>query len=270
MPYDLPAATADSLVGMLTSYVLNRPELKGIRDRIQTVLSKRAFRVLSVQAFETFAENLTADEKLADYFDSGMIEMPAVQEHLTAYIVNNTPIDVTELARLHAKRHLKPVEAADIQPLLNDYLKQLRETFYNDPTYGEILHRQDTLTILAVVERIEAKLDADIRDLRRPAPGAKPRVFISYSRKDGEDFAANLREQLLDESISLWQDRAKMEGGKNWWNQITDALETCHVHGVDRHTRSDELAHCAQRMALRTATGRVRLPGTGARITDRL
>ena len=55
----------------------------------------------------------------------------------------------------------------------------------------------------------------------------KPRVFLSYARKDGEEFAANLRKRLEDQEpeISLWQDRTEMEGGVGWWNQIEHALD---------------------------------------------
>jgi hypothetical protein len=54
-----------------------------------------------------------------------------------------------------------------------------------------------------------------------------PRVFISYSREDGEDFATALRQRLENEEpeITLWQDRAKMQGGVGWWSQITTALD---------------------------------------------
>ena len=55
-----------------------------------------------------------------------------------------------------------------------------------------------------------------------------PRIFISYARKDGESFAADLRARLTaifgDEA--LWRDRDRLEGGIGWWAQITQALET--------------------------------------------
>ncbi len=56
---------------------------------------------------------------------------------------------------------------------------------------------------------------------------SKPRVFISYARKDGEAFALKLRQRLETEEseITLWQDRAKLEGGVGWRKQITDALD---------------------------------------------
>jgi hypothetical protein len=55
----------------------------------------------------------------------------------------------------------------------------------------------------------------------------KPRAFLSYARKDGEEFARRLRDRLEREhpEITLWQDRAEMEGGVGWWKQITDALD---------------------------------------------
>ena len=52
-----------------------------------------------------------------------------------------------------------------------------------------------------------------------------PRVFISYARTDGEPFAAELRQRLEAEHIPLWQDRVGMEGGRDWWQQITEALD---------------------------------------------
>ena len=55
--------------------------------------------------------------------------------------------------------------------------------------------------------------------------GVAPRVFLSYARNDGEPFATQLRQRLQDENIPLWQDRVGMEGGKDWWLQITEALE---------------------------------------------
>ena len=59
---------------------------------------------------------------------------------------------------------------------------------------------------------------------KRPVAG-KPRVFISYSRKDGEEFATDLRQRLEAENIPLWQDRVGMEGGRDWWLQIVEALD---------------------------------------------
>jgi WD40 repeat protein len=53
----------------------------------------------------------------------------------------------------------------------------------------------------------------------------EPRVFLSYARADGEPFATNLRQRLEAEHIPLWQDRVGLEGGRDWWLQITEALD---------------------------------------------
>jgi hypothetical protein len=50
------------------------------------------------------------------------------------------------------------------------------------------------------------------------------RVFISYSRKDGVEYAHNLRKQLEAEGLSVWQDLVALEGGRDWWAQVEETL----------------------------------------------
>jgi len=52
------------------------------------------------------------------------------------------------------------------------------------------------------------------------------RIFISYSRKDGAGTAATLRRDLEAEHLSVWQDIAALEGGRDWWSQIEEALRS--------------------------------------------
>ena len=52
------------------------------------------------------------------------------------------------------------------------------------------------------------------------------RIFISYSRKDGAEFAASLRKKLQKQDLSIWQDLIALEGGRDWWSQIEDALKS--------------------------------------------
>jgi TIR domain-containing protein len=60
---------------------------------------------------------------------------------------------------------------------------------------------------------------------RHKSPQQRSGVFISYARSDGEAFAHRLRQQLEKQNVPLWQDRVGMEGGRDWWSQITDALD---------------------------------------------
>jgi WD40 repeat protein len=52
------------------------------------------------------------------------------------------------------------------------------------------------------------------------------RVFISYSRTDGATFASELRSKLLSKDLSVWQDIVALEGGRDWWTQIEEALRS--------------------------------------------
>jgi WD40 repeat protein len=61
---------------------------------------------------------------------------------------------------------------------------------------------------------------------RYKSPQQRSGVFISYARSDGEAFAHRLRRQLEKQNIRLWQDRVGMEGGRDWWSQITEALDS--------------------------------------------
>jgi len=52
------------------------------------------------------------------------------------------------------------------------------------------------------------------------------RTFISYSRKDAAEYAAWLRTWLGERDLSVWQDIVALEGGRDWWSQIEDALKS--------------------------------------------
>jgi WD40 repeat protein len=54
----------------------------------------------------------------------------------------------------------------------------------------------------------------------------KEGVFISYARRDGKHFAEKLRDHLEREGIPCWQDIVGMEGGRDWWMQIQDAINS--------------------------------------------
>jgi hypothetical protein len=52
-----------------------------------------------------------------------------------------------------------------------------------------------------------------------------PRIFISYARLDGQEFADSLRRKLEKLDFSVWQDITAMEGGRDWWEQISEAIK---------------------------------------------
>ncbi len=55
-----------------------------------------------------------------------------------------------------------------------------------------------------------------------------PRVFISYARTDGEEFAAKLFDMLTAElgEGTILMDRRNLEGGKPWWKQLKGMLDS--------------------------------------------
>ena len=52
------------------------------------------------------------------------------------------------------------------------------------------------------------------------------RIFISYAREDGARFATDLREKLLRQELSVWQDIISLEGGRDWWSQIEETIRS--------------------------------------------
>ena len=63
-----------------------------------------------------------------------------------------------------------------------------------------------------------------------PSP---PRIFISYARSDGENFARDLRRRLTGEyGFAVWQERTEIGVGEAWWQQIVAALTSEHVEHI--------------------------------------
>jgi NB-ARC domain/TIR domain/APAF-1 helical domain len=50
-------------------------------------------------------------------------------------------------------------------------------------------------------------------------------IWVSYSRKDAQEYASELRRWLLREDLSVWQDLT-LEGGRDWRSQIEDTLKS--------------------------------------------
>jgi WD40 repeat protein len=54
---------------------------------------------------------------------------------------------------------------------------------------------------------------------------SSPRIFVSYARADAE-LGRTLTERLArDHGFTIWRDLADLEGGTDWWRQITDAID---------------------------------------------
>jgi len=51
-----------------------------------------------------------------------------------------------------------------------------------------------------------------------------PRIFISYSTRDGTEAASALRKRLEDAGFAIWQDVVALRGGRDWWSQIEETI----------------------------------------------
>jgi WD40 repeat protein len=59
-----------------------------------------------------------------------------------------------------------------------------------------------------------------------------PRIFISYANSDGAASARALRLKLEAAGFAIWQDIVSLEGGRDWWTQIEEAIRAPSVEHV--------------------------------------
>jgi hypothetical protein len=102
-----------------------------------------------------------------------------------------------------------------------------------------------------------------------PAPSSA-RTFISYSRKDGAKFAAWLRNELERKRLSVWQDLITLQGGRDWWSQIEDALKSKALQHFVLVVTPAALASPVVRREIRLARqeGKTVCPVKGPGLTD--
>ena len=96
------------------------------------------------------------------------------------------------------------------------------------------------------------------------------RIFISYSRRDGKVAADRLRDELLKERFSVWQDLVALEGGVDWWSQIESALRSKPLQHFVLVTTPAALKSAVVRREIRLARqeGKTVLPVRGPGFQD--
>ena len=60
-------------------------------------------------------------------------------------------------------------------------------------------------------------------------PLDKPRVFISYARKDGAALAQRLQKDLNGKGFDVWLDTQRIAGGATWTRELDAAIDSCQV-----------------------------------------
>jgi tetratricopeptide (TPR) repeat protein len=92
---------------------------------------------------------------------------------------------------------------------------------------GDDRERARTMSAIADALSQRGELE-EARQIRRKINeiAGVARIFISYSRRDGAEFATQLRSRLVTENLSIWQDIIALEGGRDWWSMVQDALKS--------------------------------------------
>ena len=54
----------------------------------------------------------------------------------------------------------------------------------------------------------------------------KPRLFLSYGRKDAKGLADRLHDDLEAAGYDVWRDTEKLRGGNDWQQKIVDGLRS--------------------------------------------
>jgi WD40 repeat protein len=96
------------------------------------------------------------------------------------------------------------------------------------------------------------------------------RTFISYSRQDGARAARCLRWWLVKHRLSVWQDIDALEGGRDWWSQIEEALKSKALQHFVLIVTPAALAspHVRREIRLARQEGKTVCPIKGPGLTD--
>ncbi len=54
----------------------------------------------------------------------------------------------------------------------------------------------------------------------------KPRLFLSYGRRDAEKLSERLEADLTAQGYQVWHDRRKIRSGREWEQEIQDGLRS--------------------------------------------
>src|SRR5262249_419223 len=86
--------------------------------------------------------------------------------------------------------------------------------------YQAVNSRSKVQEATFTTEKRSAIITSAMRDV------SSPRIFLSYSRKDGLEFARGLQAMLEAEGLSLYRDLSDLEGGVDWWRQVETAIKS--------------------------------------------
>jgi formylglycine-generating enzyme required for sulfatase activity len=247
----IPQAVQDLIQQSIVTAIWKRPEVAPLREPIESALQSGVFASLLQEAFTIFAER--SQDELPEFFNEGYLRMPAVLDHLSAYVVAGKAADLDELAALYAKRHLEPAKAQDVRQLLEGYLRQLRETLSSHPAYGPLLLARDvqsmSVALMNLRDHMNERFDEVIGLLNRHLADPAIRevverktgthVFLSYSRANLVQ-ATKIHNALKDAGHEVWQDVNSVNPGDNWQKSIQDGIKRAYAMVLVLSSQSTE------------------------------
>ena len=93
-------------------------------------------------------------------------------------------------------------------------------------------HHGALLSALADYAAIAYKTQGQVKveDPLLPSRLVKPKsIFVSYRHDDYPEYVKPLVETLSDNGMNVWIDQSYLEGGQEWLDKVTHALDECSV-----------------------------------------
>ncbi|CAB9508657.1 MTH538 TIR-like domain (DUF1863) [Seminavis robusta] len=102
----------------------------------------------------------------------------------------------------------------------------VREILY-DVIHEAMTNARGYQTTISKAGNVKTLVRTDLTAESGNSVGKKGPLFISYSRRDWEDFVLPLINQLHDKKYRVWVDQNLLVGGDDWMDKIGEALDHC-------------------------------------------
>lgn len=225
--------------GSISTYTKDGISIKmNIRGEFQigTVTYPGSVDVNLLYAFDPLAVRRAVEYTALRVQDGKLVEsdwcegvMGKIVGTLSHYISSSYP---DELFSDGANRILSHKVLADILKQLNTDLSYIGVKML-DLQIIEVTLPKETLKKIPKKSRVDSSKDIftdAIKPFRQSVEIGHPTkdsVFISYGRNDWEKYVMILVERLTASGIKVWVDQYLLQGGDDWLDKITEALEKC-------------------------------------------
>lgn len=233
----LPDLYVQQLVQALIKVATKRPELKVFQEAVTWVLQKDHFLEFATTAFQSLIRSVMTD--LPNFLEDSFITNRKVQDAIADYLLQGLSVDSEEIAQEYASQFkLSRHEIPRVQSTLTTYLNTMRESLAAHPLYGPILFARDTQSLFTALHSLRDVQQADFSQIptlldqvntsELSATANTGHIFLNYSRKDLKA-ALRIQEALESQGHAVWIDQSDIQGGADWIDQITEAINRCYA-----------------------------------------